>query len=99
MEDVLFACQSDGYHQNERGRADDHAQRGEHDAYFVGAEAIDRQAHDLAQHHGPLCAGERAFEGSAADTADGGHEPNLIVDELMKIPVWASFAIIPYCTG
>ena len=73
MEDVLLAGHPYRYDQDERRRSDDHTQRSEHDTNFIGPEAVDGQAYNLAQHHGSLGAGERAFERPAAGGASGCH--------------------------
>ena len=91
IQDVLLAGQSDGHHQDERRRADNHAQGGEHEANFVDAEAVNRELNQLAEHHGSFGARERAFKGSVADTADGWHRSEPAIS---TISVRASYELI-----
>ena len=55
-----------GDDENDRSGADDHAQRGEHEAHLGGAEAVDGQPGDLAEHHGLPGAGDGLFKGNSA---------------------------------
>ena len=50
------------YDQDDGGRADDHAEHGEQETDFAGAEAVDGEADDLAEHHGGAGAREGAVE-------------------------------------
>ena len=60
---VFSAGQSNGGDQNYRSAAHHHAQSGQRKANFVGAETVERERDNLAEHHGLLgagkCAGER----------------------------------------
>jgi hypothetical protein len=63
LKDELLAGQPDGHHQNHRGGADDHAQRGQRKADLAGAEAVHGQLENLAQHHGAAGAQKRLLKG------------------------------------
>ena len=49
VEDVLPSGHADGDDKDERGGADDHAQRGQHEAHFVAAESVVGEGENLAQ--------------------------------------------------
>ena len=48
----MLAGHSDGDHENNRGGADDHAQRGKRKAHLAGPKAVHGQLENLAQQHG-----------------------------------------------
>ena len=60
VQDVMLSRQPDGHHQNQRGGADHHAQRGQRKTHPVLAEGINRHHGDLAHlgaiGHGPQLA-------------------------------------------
>ena len=66
FEDELLAGQADGDDQDDRSGADDHAQRGEGKAHLAGAEAVEGQLENLAEHHGAAGAEQRLLEGELA---------------------------------
>ncbi len=66
LEDVLLAGHSNGDHPDERGGANDHAQRGKRKSHLAGAEALHGELQDLAELHGALGAFERLLEGAFA---------------------------------
>ena len=62
----LLAGQPYGNHQDHRGGADDHAQRGQRKAQLAGAKAVEGQLQNLAQHHGAAGAQQRLLKGAVA---------------------------------
>ena len=56
---VVPASHSHRHHQNDRRRADDHAQHGQQEAGLAGAEAVDRKREHLAEDQRRLRAGQR----------------------------------------
>jgi hypothetical protein len=51
VQHILLAGHADGDHQNERGGADHHAQRGQKKSHLVAHEGLVSEAENLAQRH------------------------------------------------
>ncbi len=62
-EHVLASSHADGDHEDERSGSDHHAQRGEHEAYFVAAKRVEGKGQNLTDRH---LRPERYLGGNAA---------------------------------
>ena len=73
VEDVGLAGHADGDDEDDRCGSDDHAERGEEEARFGGAEAVHGELEDLAEQHGAAGAEQRLLEGAALACGDWIH--------------------------
>ena len=64
VERELLAGEAEGGDEDDGGRADDHAEHGEHKADLAGLEAVDGEVKNLGEVHGGACGGEGAVEGA-----------------------------------
>ena len=91
IEGVLLAGEAHGDDEDDGGGADDHAEHGEQEAGLAGAEAVDGERHDLAEHHGvcgrwPACVSKVPFSCAGLGTIE------VAITLIRRLPVWQRFS-------